>query len=170
MEGFGQTETSAPCTLTGINDPNSGHVGGPLNCCKFRLRDIPEMSYLSTDENPRGELCVRGPSVFKGYFKAADKNAEAFDEEGWLRTGDVAMVFPNGSVKIIDRAKNIFKLSQGEYIAPEKLENVYIQTPYLQQIFVHGDSLQSYLIAVGVVEVPTAKKWARDNSKDNKPF
>ena len=118
--------------MTAIEDPTTGHVGGPLNCVKFRTRDIPEMSYLSTDENPRGELCVKGPSVFKGYFKADDKNAEAFDEEGWLRTGDVAMILPNGAVKIIDRAKNIFKLSQGEYIAPEKLENVYIQSHFLQ--------------------------------------
>jgi long-chain acyl-CoA synthetase len=50
---------------------------------------------------------------------------------GWLATGDVGMVFPNGSIKVIDRAKNIFKLSQGEYIAPEKLENIYIQSPYI---------------------------------------
>ena len=56
-------------------------------------------------------------------------------------TGDVGVVYPNGSIKIIDRAKNIFKLSQGEYIAPEKLENVYVQSDYVAQIFIHGDSL-----------------------------
>ena len=84
------------------------------------------MSYYHTDSNPRGEICFKGNSVFEGYFKAPDKNAEAFDEEGWLKSGDVGMIFPNGSLKIIDRAKNIFKLSQGEYIAPEKLENIYI--------------------------------------------
>lgn len=99
---------------------------------KIRLKDIPEMNYFSTDENPRGEVCFYGPGVFRGYYKAADKNKEAFDEEGWLRSGDVGLIFPNGSIKIIDRAKNIFKLSQGEYIAPEKLENVYIQSPYVQ--------------------------------------
>jgi long-chain acyl-CoA synthetase len=97
----------------------------------MRLKDIPEMNYYSTDENPRGEVCYKGPSVFEGYYKAADKNAEAFDQDGWLRSGDVAMVYPNGSLKIIDRAKNIFKLSQGEYIAPEKLENVYITCPFV---------------------------------------
>lgn len=125
-EGYGQTETAAPATLTGLYDPTSGHVGGPIGSIKIRLRDIPEMEYFSTDENPRGEVCFKGPSVFRGYYKAPDKTAEAFDEEGWLKSGDVGMVLPNGAIKIIDRAKNIFKLSQGEYIAPEKLENVYI--------------------------------------------
>jgi len=72
-----------------------------------------------------------GTNVTAGYYKRPDKNAEGFEKDGWFTSGDVGVIFPNGSLKIIDRAKNIFKLSQGEYIAPEKLENVYINAPLI---------------------------------------
>lgn len=97
--------------MTRTDDPIAGHVGGPLPCIKIRLRDLPELNYMSTDTNPRGEICYKGNSIFKGYFKNAAKTAEALSEDGWLASGDVGVVFPNGSIKIIDRAKNIFKLS-----------------------------------------------------------
>jgi len=129
-EAYGLTETSGGSSVTWANDPNVGHVGGPVAPVKWRLMDVPEMQYLSTDKPyPRGELCMKGGTVFNGYYKRPDKTAEAFDEQGWFKTGDVAMVYPNGSVRIIDRSKNIFKLSQGEYIAPEKLENIFGLSP-----------------------------------------
>lgn len=90
------------------------------------------MHYLHTDPNPRGEVCFFGTGIMSGYFKNPEKTEEAFSDpetkvnNGWMHSGDVGMVLPNGAVKIIDRAKNIFKLSQGEYIAPEKLENIYV--------------------------------------------
>jgi long-chain acyl-CoA synthetase len=77
-----------------------------------------------------------------------------------VNTGDVAMIFPNGSVKIFDRAKNIFKLAQGEYIAPEKLENIYVQCPSVMQIFVHGDSHQHYILAIIHPNWENVKPWA----------
>lgn len=110
-EGYGQTESSAASTITSGFDPQAGHVGGPLSCIRIRLRDIPEMQYYSTDEMPRGEICFQGNSIFKGYFKNEEKTKEALTEDGWLASGDVGVVMPNGSIKIIDRAKNIFKLS-----------------------------------------------------------
>ena len=158
-EGYGQTESCAASSVTSAYDPEAGHVGGPLACVRMRLRDIPEMEYYSTDENPRGEICFQGNSIFHGYYKNAERTKEALSEDGWLKSGDVGMIMPNGSVRIIDRAKNIFKLSQGEYIAPEKLENVYIQCPLIQQVFVDGDSTKSWLIAICVIERESVVKW-----------
>ena len=100
-----------------------------------------------------------GPSIFAGYFKNPEKTAECF-HDGWLLSGDVGLVYPNGALKIIDRAKNIFKLSQGEYIAPEKLENVYVKSSWAQQVWIHGDSLQNNVIAFVVPEVPPCKAYA----------
>lgn len=79
---------------------------------KIRLKDLPEMQYLTTDKPyPRGELQFKGTTMIKGYFKNPEKTAELFDSEGWINSGDVAMIFDNGAIKLFDRAKNIFKLS-----------------------------------------------------------
>lgn len=161
-EVYGQTETNGPLTCNLPTDPTAGHVGGLIPTCKIRLRNVPEMGYLHTDNPPRGEIQAKGTHIFDGYFKNPEKTKEAFDEDGWLSTGDVGIVFPNGAIRIVDRAKNIFKLCQGEYIAPEKLENAYIQCPLIQFIFVYGDSLQAYLLAIIVPEPELAKKWAAE--------
>jgi len=130
-EGYGMTETAGAITNVLPWDTMVGNVGGPFANIKIRLRDIPEMGYLSSSDEPKGELCFFGQCITKGYYKNPEKTAEAMTEDGWLRSGDVGQILPNGAIKIIDRAKNIFKLSQGEYIAPEKLENVYIQSKYV---------------------------------------
>lgn len=79
---------------------------------RIRLRDVPEMGYFSTDEpTPRGEVQLFSTSNFPGYFRNPERTKEAFDEDGWLNTGDVGTILPNGAIKLIDRAKNIFKLS-----------------------------------------------------------
>lgn len=112
VEGYGLTETSGGSCVTDAGDKDPGHVGGPVEAVKFRLKDLPDMNYLSTDKPyPRGEICMSGPCVFKGYYKRPDKTAEAYDKEGWFLTGDVGVILPNGSLKIVDRCKNIFKLS-----------------------------------------------------------
>lgn len=84
---------------------------------------------------------MRGPNVIPGYFMLDDKNKETF-QNNWLRSGDIGQILPeSNALKIIDRRKNIFKLAQGEYIAPEKLESIYQQvSPLINDIFVYGDS------------------------------
>lgn len=81
IEGYGLTETSGGSSITWENDASGGHVGGPLSCVKWRLKDVPEMQYFASDKPyPRGELCMYGPSVFCGYYKRPEKTAECFDE------------------------------------------------------------------------------------------
>lgn len=111
-ECYGQTEVSGPATMTHPKDKNSsGTVGGLIPSTRIRLRDCPELGYLSTDNPPRGEVQFYGTNMFKGYFKNPSRTAEAFSEDGWINSGDVGVILPNGAMKIIDRAKNIFKLS-----------------------------------------------------------
>ena len=169
QEGYGLTETSAGSCVTLPNDPIAGHVGGPIPSLRIRLRDVPAMEYYSTDKPyPRGELCMKGPSVFKGYFCRPDKTAEAFDHDGWFCSGDVAKIFENGSIKIIDRSKNIFKLSQGEYIAPEKLENIFVLSPFIEQSFVYGDSLKNCCVVIVYADTKEIEKFLQKHKITDK--
>lgn len=168
LEGYGQTEALGAEFVTRTSCPEFGIVGGPLPHNEFKLVDVPEMSYFSTDKDeegnlaPRGEIWVRGGNVIPGYYKNEEKNAETFTSDGWLQSGDIGMITPNGALKIIDRRKNIFKLSHGEYVAPDRLEQVYKTTTGIADIFVYGDSLKSVLIAI-VNLSPDFIKVAKDN-------
>ncbi|XP_054409194.1 long-chain-fatty-acid--CoA ligase 1 isoform X2 [Pongo abelii] len=158
-EGYGQTECTAGCCLTMPGDWTAGHVGAPMPCNLIKLVDVEEMNYMAAEGE--GEVCVKGPNVFQGYLKDPAKTAEALDKDGWLHTGDIGKWLPNGTLKIIDRKKHIFKLAQGEYIAPEKIENIYVRSEPVAQVFVHGESLQAFLIAIVVPDVETLCSWAR---------
>lgn len=82
-----------------------------------------------------------------------------------LYTGDIAVLLPNGALKIIDRRKNIFKLAQGEYVAPEKIEGVYCQAELVSQVFAFGYSSKYTLVGIIVPDEDTAKVWAERNGK-----
>ena len=132
------------------------------------------MEYLSTDSkhsfsdavhgkpgtmrcNGRGEILVRGPGVFAGYYRDPANTQASFTPDGWFRTGDIGLFRPGGQLQVIDRKKNVLKLSQGEYVAVEKVENVLGKCVYISQIYVHGVSTEDSI--VGVV-VPDASMLA----------
>ncbi|XP_053315280.1 long-chain-fatty-acid--CoA ligase 1 isoform X2 [Spea bombifrons] len=158
-EGYGQTECTAGCSLTIPGDWTAGHVGAPMPCNHLKLVDVAEMNYFAA--KGEGEVCIKGSNVFQGYLKDDEKTAEALDEHGWLHTGDIGKWLPNGTLKIIDRKKHIFKLAQGEYIAPEKIENVYVRSEAVAQVFVHGESLQAFLVGIVVPDPENVMNWAK---------
>ncbi|TNN62289.1 Long-chain-fatty-acid--CoA ligase 1 [Liparis tanakae] len=163
-EGYGQTECTAGCSMSMPGDWSAGHVGPPLACNAIKLLDVAEMNYLAA--NGEGEVCVKGPNVFQGYLKDPERTAEAIDKDGWLHTGDIGKWLPSGTLKIIDRKKHIFKLAQGEYIAPEKIETVYSLSDPVVQVFVHGESLKACLVGIVVPDPDFLPIWSKKKGID----
>ncbi|MBA0863231.1 hypothetical protein Goshw_018467, partial [Gossypium schwendimanii] len=137
-QGYGLTET---CAGTFVSLPNElsmlGTVGPPVPNVDRCLESVPEMGYDALASIPRGEICVRGDPIFR-----------------WQ---------PNGSMKIIDRKKNIFKLSQGEYVAVENLDNVFGLESVIDSIWIYGNSFESFLVAVVNPKKQALESWAAEN-------
>ncbi|KAH9695903.1 AMP-binding enzyme family protein expressed [Citrus sinensis] len=137
---IGLTESCSGC-FTSLADVFNmiGTVGVPMTTVEARLESVPEMGYDALSSVPRGEICLRGNTLF---------------------SGDIGEWQPNGAMKIIDRKKNIFKLSQGEYVAVESIENIYLQCPLTTLIWVYGNSFESFLVAVVVPDRKALEDWA----------
>nr|AAC33962.1 contains similarity to AMP-binding enzymes (Pfam: AMP-binding.hmm, score: 18.66, 25.90 and 43.55); most similar to acyl-CoA synthetases [Arabidopsis thaliana] len=163
LQGYGLTESCAGTFATFPDELDMlGTVGPPVPNVDIRLESVPEMNYDALGSTPRGEICIRGKTLFSGYYKREDLTKEVFID-GWLHTGDVGEWQPNGSMKIIDRKKNIFKLAQGEYVAVENLENVYSQVEVIESIWVYGNSFESFLVAIANPAQQTLERWAVEN-------
>ncbi|CAF1050773.1 unnamed protein product [Rotaria sordida] len=147
-ELFGQTESTGVGTTTHVIDKSCGTVGTSLCTVEIKLIDVPGTNYRS--ENNQGEICIRGPNVFKGYYGDEIKTRETIDEASWLHTGDIGEWTANGTLRLIDRSKHIFKLNQGEYIAPERLEDIYLQSRWISQIFIDGCSTETTVVTIVV--------------------
>ncbi|KAL2066568.1 hypothetical protein VTL71DRAFT_2639 [Oculimacula yallundae] len=150
VQGYGLTETYAVACCQIEGDFSSGNCGAVAVGSEACLQSVPDMEYMVTDSpNPRGELLLRGNTRFREYYRNEEETAKAIIEDGWFRTGDIAEIDSMGRVKIIDRVKNVLKLAQGEYVSPERIENVYLaNTNILAQAFVHGDSTQAFMVSV----------------------
>lgn len=161
-EGYGTTEAGS------IAD-DTGRIAAGID---FKLVDVAQLGYTSADKPfPRGELCVKTPVTIQGYYGNEADTAAAFDSEGFFRTGDVVELFDKRKIRIIDRVKNFFKLSQGEYISSEPIENVYLRSRWIDQIFVgHADlgkyPVQTSVLAVVVPQEATIRSWLDSERPD----
>lgn len=180
LQGYGLTETTCAGAIQTMDDVDTGVLGGPVGSVEIKLRscDHPEdptdeegMAYLADDDDHmgvtchgRGEICVRGPSLSRGYFKQPDVTMKAFEPTGWFRTGDIGYWDAKGRLVIVDRLKNLVKLKGGEYIAIEKMEKEYATSPFVDGtrggVMCYGDGEMRRPGALVQVNVNHLKKWA----------
>mmetsp|Transcript_7844 Transcript_7844/g.29350 ORF Transcript_7844/g.29350 Transcript_7844/m.29350 type:complete len:647 (-) Transcript_7844:25-1965(-) len=148
VQGYGLTETCGAGTMQNEDDETHNCIGAPLACNEIRLVSCPDLGY-SVDKDPVcGEIWLRGPNITGGYFKDEEKTKEAFTDDGWFKTGDIAKRNPNGSFSVIDRKKNLVKLAQGEYVPIEHLESLFQESELVERIWVYGDGAHRNLVAV----------------------
>src|SRR5208283_4879740 len=147
-EGYGLTETSP---VIAVNTPTAnklGTVGKPLSNLEVRVADD-------------GEVLVRGPSVFKGYWNRPDETREAF-VDGWFKTGDIGHVDADGFLSITDRKKDLIKTSGGKFIAPQPIENSLKLNPLIGTVVVLGDRRKFPAVLIAP-HFPVLEDWARTN-------
>jgi len=149
FEGYGLTETSPVIALNFPGAHKLGTVGKPLPNVECRLA-------------PDGELLVRGPSVFHGYWNRPEETQAAFDAD-WFRTGDVASLDDEGFLSITDRKKDLIKTSGGKFIAPQPIENALKNNPLVAQAAVIGDR-RKFASVILAPQFPMLEDWARANS------
>lgn len=168
--GYGLTESTAMACILNPAWLQLGSVGGPVPASEIKLVDAKEAGYFSTNDPPQGEVYLRGPAIFKGYYKRPELDKEAFTEDGWFKTGDVGQWQKDGTLVIIDRLKNLVKLAGGEYIAVEHLESVYKSCPLIANgaIVASGDHNQAMMVCMAhpVNLVAFAKKNGLSNTDD----
>ncbi|KAG6395003.1 hypothetical protein SASPL_145594 [Salvia splendens] len=166
LQGYGLTETCAGSFVARPDELSMvATVGPPLPVVDIRLESIPDMEYNALSSTSRGEICTRGKCLFSGYYKREDLTKEVMID-GWFHTGDVGEWQPDGSMKIIDRKKNIFKLSQGEYVSIENLEGIYSLASTIDSIWIYGSSYESFLVAVVNPNLDSLESWAEENKVD----
>ncbi|MFA9290497.1 MAG: long-chain fatty acid--CoA ligase, partial [Solirubrobacteraceae bacterium] len=153
-EGYGLTETSPVISL---NTPKKegfclGSVGKILDNLDVKIAED-------------GEIILKGPSVFSEYFKDPINTKEAFNEQGYFKTGDIGVIDSNGFLKITDRKKSMFKTSGGKYIAPQIIENEMKLIPFVEQVIVVGDG-EKMACAIVQPNFDNIKDWASVNEKN----
>jgi long-chain acyl-CoA synthetase len=147
IEGYGQTESTGVISVNRVERPRTGSVGEPIPGIEIALADD-------------GEILVRGPNVFKGYFKDPQLTRQTIDADGWLRTGDVG-AWESGCLRILDRKRDILITAGGKNVTPAYIENKLKFSPYIQDAVVIGDR-RKYLVALILVDEDNVTKFCQD--------
>ena len=145
LEGYGLTETSTVSHVNRQERYKFGTVGPPLPGMECRIA-------------PDGEILLRGPNVFKEYYRDAKGTREAIDPEGWFHTGDIGEIDGEGFLRITDRKKDLIVTSGGKKVAPQMIENLLKMDPWVNQAMVMGDR-QSHLIALITLNQEQVRQW-----------
>jgi long-chain acyl-CoA synthetase len=148
LEGWGMTETSTAATISRPDDFKFGTIGKPFRGCEVRIAHD-------------GEILVRGPNVFQGYYKNPEATREAL-RDGWLYTGDLGEIDADGYIKITGRKKDIIITAGGKNITPANIEAEVKQHPLVSQCVVIGDR-RPYLVALVTLDPDEAKDYAKEH-------
>ena len=166
LQGYGLTETSAGVAVQQVPATNGLTVGPPGLSCEVCMRPVPNTEYNVHDEYPCGELLVRGPIVFKGYYKQDELTKESILPGGWFATGDIVKLTKELDLQIIDRAKFLVKLCQGEYVSITTLSELYSQAEGVACIYIYANPMYQYLSAVVFPTEKAKAKWKEQGIED----
>lgn len=149
LEGYGLTETSPVIAVNGLKEDELkfGTVGKPIRSVEVKIAED-------------GEVLCKGPNVTSGYYKNPEATAETIDKEGFLHTGDIGELTPDGFLRITDRKKEMFKTAGGKYIAPQVLENKFMESALIAQVMVVGEQ-RRFPSALIVPAFPELKTWCQ---------
>ncbi|WP_420080821.1 AMP-dependent synthetase/ligase [Streptomyces sp. JL4002] len=157
LEGYGLTESSAASFVNPGEAYRTGTVGKPLPGTEVRIADD-------------GEVLLRGPGIMQGYHGQPEKTAEVLESDGWLHTGDIGELSPDGYLRITDRKKDLIKTSGGKYVAPAEIEGRFKAIcPYVSTIVVHGAD-RNFCTALIALDEPSIVGWAAENGLEGKTY
>ncbi|HWS93654.1 MAG TPA: long-chain fatty acid--CoA ligase [Mycobacterium sp.] len=157
LEGYGLTETAAASFINRPNAYRFGTVGWPFPATDVEIADD-------------GEILLRGPGLMTSYHDLPDATAEALDEDGWFHTGDIGEVDADGFLRITDRKKDMFKTSQGKYVAPSAIDARFKGLcPYVSELLVYGEA-KPYCVALVSLDHEAITEWAGKNGLAGKSF
>jgi long-chain acyl-CoA synthetase len=156
VEGYGLTESSPVISVHRLEDIALGTVGTP----------IPGVEVTIAED---GEILARGPNIMRGYWRNEEETAKTIDSEGWLHTGDIGEFNSRGHLRITDRKKHLLVSSGGKNIAPQPIEALIAQCPFVDQVMLVGDA-RDYCTALLVLDKEAAKAWAEKNAVQPTPW